>query len=130
MKKTITHLLGLVITLVLFSASAFAESSPFKSLKYTWSKGAFSGGQYQLDLTDTTAHWQGLAGPEEGQSAVEDVVAYVDLGGDRHLITFLEKNSYTVTLIINAKTDRIDGIVSNEKEHYVIAGTVDSYVKR
>lgn len=123
MKNSLQRL-TLILTAFLFSAVVTADLAPFKSITYTWDTGAFAGGQYHLALKNKELHWEGLAGSEKGQSATEDVVVYVDLGGDRQLITWLEKVGYTVTIIVDTKTHRIDGVVSKEKEHYVLAGKV------
>ena len=120
----------IAVTLVMLSAFLIlpsqASEAPFESVTYTWKQGAFSGGKYKLTLLDGKVQWHGLQGPEKGMSAIENKTAFIKLTPDQYLITWLEKVGYTVTVIINTGSNKVTGIVSNAKEHYVLAGQIDT----
>lgn len=124
----------LFIMTILFASTTFslivsAGEVPYKSVTYTWNEGAFKGAQYKIDLKEKSLRWEGLAGGEKGKSAKENKVAYVKLNQNLTMVTWLESVGYTVTVIVNTKTMRVDGVASNNKEHYVLRGKVDKLVK-
>ncbi len=112
-----------------FSLTASANAVPYKSVTYTWNEGAFKGAQYKIDLKEKSLRWEGLAGGEKGKSAKEDKVAYIELNKNLTMVTWLESVGYTVTVIVNTETMRVDGVASNNKEHYVLSGKVDKLVQ-
>lgn len=120
---------SLIGAALVLSAHASAVDAPFSELTYQWTKGSYAGSQYQLLLNNNSLHWQGLKGAEKGLSGTETQVEYVDLGNNRQLITWLETSGYTVTLIINSNNQKIDGVVSKDKEHHVISGDINSVKK-
>ncbi|BHH86107.1 MoaF-related domain-containing protein [Desulforhopalus sp. 52FAK] len=122
-KKSIT--LAITVAALTIPLSATAQDAPFKSVEYTWNEGDYAGARYKLDLQDNSIRWEGLAGEEKGAFAVEKKVAYVDLDDNRQMITWHEASGYTVTLVANTKSLRIDGVVSNKDSHVVIGGKID-----
>jgi len=129
MNKLFTKLAVTLLTtfsLFSFSSLSMAHQHDFSSVTYTWNEGAFKGGQYKLDIiNDKKIKWLGLAGAEKDKSATEDKVSITALGDSRTMITWLESVGYTVTVIVNAKSGEVHGVVSNQKEHYVLVGKVD-----
>lgn len=113
-------------SLLSFSSLAMAHDHDFSSVTYTWTEGAFKGGKYTLTiLGDKKLKWEGLAGPEKDMSATEEKVSITKLGDNRTLITWLEAVGYTVTIVVNAKSGDVHGVVSNQKEHYMLIGKTD-----
>ena len=118
-----------LLSIMAFSFSVNAAPVPFSSVTYTWNEGAFAGGQYKLSFPDGKVKWIGLKVSEKGHTAVEDKVTILNLGDDRYLITWLEEVGYTVTEVLNIKSGTVKGVVSNQKEHYVLHGTIDEIKK-
>lgn len=94
-------------------------------LKYIWNEGAFKGGEYRVDLLeDGKLRWEGLAGAEKGESAVEDSYYTTRLADDVYLLSWLEGIGYTVSLVIDVKANEVTGIASNNTEHYPLKGSL------
>ncbi|WP_286267130.1 MoaF-related domain-containing protein [Thalassotalea atypica] len=122
----ISVILLAAISLLPFSSLSMAHGHDFSSVTYTWTEGAFKGGKYKLDiLGEKKLKWEGLAGPEKDMSAIEEKVSIIKLDDNRTLITWLEAVGYTVTVIVNTKSGDVHGVVSNQKEHYMLVGKTD-----
>lgn len=94
-------------------------------LKYVWTEGAFKDGEYRVDLLEGgKLRWEGLAGAEKGDSAVEESYYTAQLAENVILLSWLEGIGYTVSLMIDVKTKEVTGIASNNEEHYPLKGSL------
>lgn len=95
------------------------------TLKYVWTEGAFKDGEYQVDLLEGgKLRWEGLAGAEKGDSAVEESYFTTKLADDVYLLSWLEGIGYTVSLMVDVKAKEVTGIASNNEEHYPLKGSL------
>lgn len=124
--KKFTLMLVTIFSFIAFPSLANTTLAGFSSITYTWVEGAFKGDKYKLTiLGDSKLKWESLAGTEKDLSRVEEKVTIIKLSDNRTLITWLEKVGYTVTLIINNTSGEVNGVVSNQTEHYVLVGKTD-----
>ncbi|MFD1160758.1 MoaF-related domain-containing protein [Roseovarius aestuarii] len=109
--------------LALFATTSFADGmSEGGGARYVWTEGAFAG-EYRLTLlADGQIKWEGLEGAEKGKSATENGFYSTDIAEGVYLLSWLERAGYTVNVILNTEAKTINGIVSNEEEHYPLKG--------
>ncbi len=96
---------------------------PGSKVVYEWTEGAFGGNAYEIDLlADGTIKWLCIQGSEKGKSAIENTYSVREVTSGVTQIAWLEAVGYTVNVTVVPAEGRAIGIVSNDKEFYVLAG--------
>lgn len=95
------------------------------TIVYEWTKVDFVGAKYAITYhTDGSLTWKGLEGWEKGASNTEKNYYARKIDEGIYATSMLEESLYTVTLIINTKTNTVYGYASTEKEFYKPEGVL------
>jgi phenolic acid decarboxylase len=98
-----------------------------KTITWTWTKGAFKGGKYEVSLlTDNTILSKGLEGAEKGQEVRNEEYQIIKISEDVHTISWLERIGWTITVTLNLKDNKAYGFVSNNREWHPLLGIIDT----
>ncbi len=90
---------------------------------YEWTDGAFGGNAYEIELmANGKIKWACIQGSELGNSAIEETYSVREITSGVTQIAWLESVGYTVNVTLVASEGRAIGLVTNDKEFYVLAG--------
>ena len=97
-----------------------------KTIRWTFTDGPFGRATYEHTFhEDGSVVWRVIEGPRPGRSAREKEYAAAKVTDNVYAISYLASSGYTLTVVLNFEDKQILGFASNEKEWYVLRGTVE-----
>lgn len=102
-----------------------------KTIRFAWNDGPTKGKVHEhVFHDDGTVEWHDAeaAGDwKRGQDAGAERVKFADepLADGMRLVSYLSKSGYTLTVVLDAKNEKISGIASNDKTWMPVHGTFE-----
>lgn len=97
-----------------------------KTLRWTFTDGLMAGIPFEHTFhEDGTVLWRALGGSMKGRSAQEKEYAAVKIADNVYAVSYLAKSGYTLTVVLNFKSKRMNGFASNDKQWYPMTGTFE-----
>ena len=95
-----------------------------KFFEHEWEEGKYTGVKYQVEfLSRNELRWRGLEGFPKGRSDTQRYdILRVD--NDIYLFSWLADDGLNVSIIYNFNSMRAFGVVSSEKEHHMLSGSL------
>jgi len=102
-----------------------------KTIRFAWQDGPTKGKVHEhVFHEDGTVEWHDadVAGDwRRGQDAGAERVKFADepLTNGMRLVSYLSKSGYTLTIVLDARNEKISGIASNDKTWMPVHGTFE-----
>jgi hypothetical protein len=103
-----------------------SDSLSGRTIRFKFAEGPTAGATYEHTFeTDGSVLFRKLDGAAKGNLTREKKYGSFEVAPGIHLVSYLGESGYTLTVALNLNTERLYGFASNNKEWYLVSGTLE-----